>query len=70
MLKVHASNARDAPNYEPRGPRLSPTASMQSSGATKAVTPQVTLIAQGEDFERLRELLPVVEACQDFATSN
>ena len=43
---------------------------MQSSGATKAVTPQATLIAQGEDFERLRELLPVVEACQDFATSN
>ena len=42
----------------PSGPRLSPKASLQSSGATKAVTPRATLIAQGEDFERLRELLP------------
>ena len=44
-------------------PRISTDSNMQSSGATKAVTPQATLIAQGE-LERLRELLPLVEACQ------
>ena len=53
----------------PSGPRLSPKASLQSSGATKAVTPRATLIAQGEDFERL-ESFCLFEACQDFATSN
>jgi hypothetical protein len=65
MLNVHASNACDAPNYEPQWASLIAEASMQSSRATKAVTPQATLIAQGEDFERLRELLPVVEVCQN-----
>ena len=69
MVNVHASNACDDPKYEPVCLAYRPTASMQSSGATKAVTPQATLIAQGE-LERLRELLPLVEACQDFATSN
>src|SRR5215510_11242401 len=38
----------------------------RSNGATRLVTPQATLIAQGEEFERLGELSPVVDGCQDW----
>jgi len=59
----------DVPNYEPQWALLIADSNAKQRG-NQAVTPQATLVAQGEDFERLRDLLPVVEACQDFATSN